>query len=413
MADEFFNRTELTDHIPTEALGELVSELQSLIGMRVSINNCAGQRLAASTEALNPRCIERYTDPVRMEYCRTCTRIGGERAGELRGPFLYRCYAGFAAVAIPVIVENELAAILITSGFRVEPEYMRKLEKVLSIEGQELPEEIINQSPYFHHIRIMEIASMLTLASKYISEAGLRNNIQAQLHKKSLELMTQMQIRSETEKLLSQAQFKALQSQINPHFLFNTLNAISQLAILERADKTAEAIFSLSALLRRSLQQSSSFVFLREETDNINEYFKIKKLMYRDRIRFITEIDPSCLHLRVPPFTLQPLVENSLLHGLEPKEEGGELTLVIQHMGMFVSILIKDDGLGMPDDRLESLKKLNNYSSTSETSGIGVANVIFRLQDYFGSRFHWRMNSSPGKGTGIELFLPETRETFG
>lgn len=407
----FGTAAELTDHVPIETLGELLAELHSLIGMRVSINNCAGQRLAASTHTLNRLCIAMYDDPVTKEYCRICTERGGRRAGELGGPFLYRCYAGFAAVAIPVIVEGELVAILMTSGFRVEPQHMERLEKMLEIKERELPADVIGQSPYFQHMRIMEIASILTLASKYISESGLRNNIQAQLHEKSLELMGQMQVRAQTEKLLSQAQFKALQSQINPHFLFNTLNAISQLAILENSDKTAEAIFSLSALLRRSLKDSGGLAFLSEETEYIDEYFKIKKLLYRERIRFTMQIDADCLHLRVPVFTLQPLVENSLVHGLEPKPEGGELVLAIRREGRFTSIVIRDNGLGMPKERLQMLRELKNVSAPSETSGIGIANVILRLQAFFGQGFAWNIESLPGKGTSIELFLPQMEGT--
>lgn len=410
MMEDFSNNPVLTEHISLEVLEELLEGLHSMIGMRVTINNCAGERVVASSDALSTLCTAKYENPETERYCRACTQMGAIRASEIGGPVLYRCYAGLAAVAIPVIVENQIAALLMTSGFHVESESMKRIEKILDVEGQEYPEEIIDQAPFYHTRRIMDIASILSLASKYISEAGLRNSIQAQLHEKSLELITQMQIRSEAEKLASQAQFKALQSQINPHFLFNTLNAVSQLAILERADTTAEAIFSLSSLLRRSLQQNSGIASLQEEVNYINKYFKIKKMMYRDRIEFITEIDESCLHLLVPAFTIQPLVENSLLHGLEPKEEGGRLLLEIRRIGKFVSVQIKDDGLGFTKRKLDAVKKLKKTYSSSETTGIGIENVIYRLQDFFGDRFYWEIDSEPGRGTSVTLFLPETRE---
>lgn len=399
----------LTEHFNIDELSKLLIELHALIDMRVSINNCAGERLAASAHSLNPYCLEKYENPGTNHYCRMCTMAGGERAGRLKAPFLYRCYAGFAAVAIPVFAEDRLVAVMITSGFRIEPELMDTLEQILFVEGQEYAPEVLAQSPEIHHKRIMDIASILSLAAKYISEAGLRSSIQSQLHDKSLELMAQMQIRAKTEKLLSQAQFKALQSQINPHFLFNTLNAISQLAILERADRSAEAIFSLSSLLRRSLSQNSGMVFLREEVEYIEEYFKIKKMMYRDRITFVLEIDESCLYIKVPVFTIQPLVENALLHGLEPRENGGCLKLSISRMDKSVVILIEDDGLGFSRKKLADIKSLKVTSSVSDTTGIGISNVILRLKDCFGINFHWHIDSLPGIGTRIELSLPEAR----
>ena len=256
----------------------------------------------------------------------------------------------------------------------------------------------------------MDIANLLSVAARYIAEAGLRNRMQGELHQKRLELMRQQQVQLNTEKLLSQAEFKALQSQINPHFLFNTLNAISQLAILEGCDQTAEAIFSLSALFRRCLKKNDSFPQLREEVDNVSEYIAIKKLLYRDRIQYRCDVDSSCLSLRVPLFSLQPLVENALLHGLEPKKEGGTLTLSVHRQAGFIVVRVEDDGLGCSQDSIERIRACPPDHSRSDLTGIGMGNVIRRLSDHFGPAFHWTIDSALGQGTRIALYLPAEKE---
>ena len=359
---------------------------------------------------MTPFCIRANKDPALHHACLLCTQAAGSRAAAQKAPFLYRCYAGLACAAIPVLVENTYVATLVTSGFRVEEREMEQLEQMRPDQSHLVSENVDLSAPFLHRQRIMDIANLLSVAARYIAEAGLRNRMQGELHQKRLELMRQQQVQLNTEKLLSQAEFKALQSQINPHFLFNTLNAISQLAILEGCDQTAEAIFSLSALFRRCLKKNDSFPPLREEVDNVSEYIAIKKLLYRDRIQYRCDVDSSCLSLRVPLFSLQPLVENALLHGLEPKKEGGTLTLSVHRQAGFIVVRVEDDGLGCSQDSIERIRACPPDHSRSDLTGIGMGNVIRRLSDHFGPAFHWTIDSALGQGTRIALYLPAEKE---
>lgn len=391
-------------------LRDLLQSIYAISGLRISLSTCQGDRVLAVNEYITPFCKFANDIPALHELCVRCSRCGGERAAERKTPYIYRCYAGLACAAIPVFTDGTYAATLITSGFRVEKEYMNVLEQICPEESHRVPDDVISSATYLHFQRVQDIANLLSVAARYIAEASLRNQIQAELHEKTLELMRQQQVQLNTEKLLSQAEFKALQSQINPHFLFNTLNAVSQLALLEGSSKTADAIFSLSALLRRCLKRNDTLPPLREEVDNISEYINIKKLLYRDRIRYIQDIDRDCLSLRVPLFTLQPLVENALLHGLEPKEDGGTLTLSIQREGKFVVIHVEDDGMGCvlgANDRAPGRAQNRNRS---DLTGIGLDNVTSRLSNHFGPAFHWTIDSAPGQGTRVALYLPDEKE---
>lgn len=400
----------LSDLMSDGVLNDLLQSTYSISGLRISLTSCQGNRVLAINEYITPFCKLANEIPALHEICLRCSLRGGQRAAEKKAPFIYRCYAGLACAAIPVFTEGVYAATLITSGFQVEKEYMSILEQMCPEESYRVPEDVVSAAPYLHYQRILDVANLLSVAARYIAEASLHNRMQAELHRQRMELMAQQQIQLRTEKLLSQAEFKALQSQINPHFLFNTLNAISQLAILDGSNKTADAIFSLSALLRRSLKKNDTLPLLKEEVDSITDYLNIKKLLYRDRIRYVCSVDPDCLTLRVPLFTLQPLVENALLHGLEPKEAGGTLTLSIHREDGFVVVQVVDDGVGCTQEALEAVRQTPPDASRSDLTGIGVGNVTKRLSNHFGADFHWTFDSTPGKGTRIALYLPDEKE---
>lgn len=409
-AQQFATDVNLSDLMSDSVLNDLLRSTYSISGLRISLTTCQGSRILAVNEYITPFCKLANDIPALHEICLNCSQCGGQRAAQRQEPFIYRCYAGLACAAIPVFTEGAHVATLITSGFRVEKEYMAVLEQMHPEESYRVPDDVVSAAPYLHYQRILDVANLLSVAARYIAEARLRNRMQAELHQQKLALMAQQQVQLNTERLLSQAEFKALQSQINPHFLFNTLNAISQLAILEGSSQTADAIFSLSALLRRSLKKNDTLPPLKEEVDNIAEYLNIKKLLYRDRIRYICDVDPDCLSIRVPLFTLQPLVENALLHGLEPKESGGTLTLSVHREDGFVVVRVEDDGLGCSQEAMDEVRQNPPDHSRSDLTGIGMGNVMKRLANHFGPEFRWTIDSSPGNGTRIALYLPEQKE---
>lgn len=404
--NEILSNLELADLVPMEALSDLLDSIYDISGVRVSISTNTGQRIISRQDLQNPICQMVQSDPELYKLCVRCTLQGGRIAAERRGPYLYRCFAGMVVVAIPVFVEDRFLASLVTSGFRVEEEYQNQLRQLCADESHLAPADALTKAPFVHSQRALDTANLLMVAARYLAEAGLRNLTQARLHEKELQLMDQLRVQTDMENLLSQAEFKVLQSQINPHFLFNTLNTISQLAILEDANKTADAIFSLAALLRRSLHKNDNFPLLREEIDYIKDYLHIKKLMYGDRIRFQFDVDETCLDLRIPLFTLQPLVENALLHGLEPKEEGGLLSLSIKRDEAGIIIHISDNGMGCDYETLRNIRRLQEVRNITDLTGLGFSNAIQRLQDYFGGNFRWDIHSVPGEGTQITLYIP-------
>ena len=203
----------------------------------------------------------------------------------------------------------------------------------------------------------------------------------------------------EQERLLLHARMEALQNQINPHFLFNTLNSISSLVRFD-PDMARDVIFKLATILRRLLNASDAFAPLRDEFEFIDNYLDIEVVRFgRDKLRVVKDLDPASLDVVVPSMLLQPLVENSIKHGLGPKVEGGSIYLRSRVVDSRLIIEVEDDGVGMGGAQLEE-------SSSWSGMGIGMANISERLQVLYGDTARMTIDSHEGKGTLIRIRLP-------
>lgn len=201
----------------------------------------------------------------------------------------------------------------------------------------------------------------------------------------------------QNQQLLLKARMDALTSQINPHFLFNTLNTVSSLIRFD-PDTARGVVLKLSNILRRLLRKHETFVPLREELEFIDDYLDIEVIRFGpDKLRILKEIDEETLELFVPSMLLQPIIENAIKHGLAPRLEGGEIRVRARHRDGHLSVEIEDNGMGMPQERL-----LEVYGG-----GIGISNVHERLRLLYGDQFKMDIRSLEGQGTQIHIEIPE------
>ena len=200
----------------------------------------------------------------------------------------------------------------------------------------------------------------------------------------------------EQEKLLLAAKLEALANQINPHFLFNTLTSISSL-IRTQPETARVLITKLSGLLRRLLRSTDHFVTLREELEAIDEYLHIETTRFGPQLKVVKQIQPATLDVIVPSLILQPLIENSIKHGLSPKVGGGRITIAARLHNGHTIIEVVDDGLGMSEERMEQVLG----------RGIGLSNVNERLRTIYGAQCQLRFKSAPGQGMAVSLEIPE------
>lgn len=227
--------------------------------------------------------------------------------------------------------------------------------------------------------------------------------IEKKLHEEELENI-------KIQKLLKEAEFLALQSQINPHFLFNTLNAISRTSMFGQTDLTTKLIKSMSDILRYSLTNHKKAVSLSKEIEIIKGYIFIQHHRFGERLKYELKCSIDTADIKIPCFSLQPLVENAIIHGIEPSEDGGAVRLRIYKKGTNVIIKIIDNGIGISKDKINSILKCEFDDSDGHTTGIGINNVITRLRLYFNEYHCFKIKSKVGIGTVITISFQAGRE---
>jgi two-component system LytT family sensor kinase len=204
------------------------------------------------------------------------------------------------------------------------------------------------------------------------------------------------------QQLLLKARMDALSSQINPHFLFNTLNTVSALIRFD-PDSARGVVLKLSNILRRLLRKHETFVALHEELQFIDDYLDIEVARFgRDNLDIVKDVEEITLEKFIPSMLLQPIIENSLKHGLAPKIEGGKIQLRTSAHNGRLHIEIEDNGVGISEEKLPHVY----------VEGIGLSNVRERLRVLYGTDFELSIQSTPGEGTLIRIEIPEVVSTM-
>ena len=210
----------------------------------------------------------------------------------------------------------------------------------------------------------------------------------------------QIKLRDQEQSLL-EARMQALTSQINPHFLFNTLNTIGSLTRIN-PEEARGVLVKLSQILRRLLQKNENFVPLREELEFIENYVSIEMVRFGpEKLQFHKDVDEATLDSMVPSMLLQPMVENSIRHGLSPRLEGGEIRLRTTRLDGRLVIELEDNGVGIEEERIPEVYQ----------SGIGISNVTERLKVLYGKDYKMKIESEKGRGTSIRIEIPEVQSS--
>ncbi len=251
------------------------------------------------------------------------------------------------------------------------------------------------------------------------------NNMIVSIHqyiiktRESMELENKMMERELMMKNhLKDAQLKYLQAQINPHFLFNTLNAGAQLAMMEGADKTCLFIENMADFFRFNVKSFDHDSTLRDEIKQVDSYIYILNVRFSGGIHFFKEIDESLLDIRVPSMILQPVVENSVNYGIRNVEYEGEIHLEVKAAGENIEIIVADNGTGIDQStidrimaaRLEESTSLKDRVVSKDSNGIGLGNVINRLRLYYNREEVFHIESEGhNKGTRVIIRIPRNR----
>ena len=202
-----------------------------------------------------------------------------------------------------------------------------------------------------------------------------------------------------------EAEFKMLASQINPHFLYNTLEVIRMKARASKQYDIEELVKMLAKILRKNIQAGSQDVEIQTEVELITCYLKIQQYRFGERIQYEIDMDPEMEHIRILPLILQPIVENSIVHGLEVKEGIGHIRISISRKDSDLVVVVEDDGVGMEKEQLEALRSNMNRRNENGTH-IGMQNVHQRIRLRYGESYGLELDSASGVGTRVKIRIP-------
>ncbi len=210
----------------------------------------------------------------------------------------------------------------------------------------------------------------------------------------------------EDERKMRQTELRLLQEQINPHFLYNTLDTIVWLIDGNNSEEAMNMVISLSDFFRMVLNNGKEIITIREEEQHIRSYLQIQQVRYRDILEYEIDFPAEIYEYQIQKLTLQPLVENSLYHGIKYKRAKGKITVSGYRQDDKLYLTVADTGVGMDEEELEKIRKKINRPCKEGSSGFGLANVNERIRMNYGSDYGMQVDSTKGEGTTITIVLP-------
>ena len=220
-------------------------------------------------------------------------------------------------------------------------------------------------------------------------------------------LNRQIQETAHNQERLRRTELALIQAQVNPHFLYNTMDTIIWLIEAEKTEEAVEMVSNLSAFFRHSLSRGQDIITLREEEEHVCSYLQIQQARYKDIMRYTVNIAPELRSAMIPKLTLQPLVENALYHGVKLKRGLGHIYVTGRGEGDDILLQVTDDGVGIPP---EWLAQLTRSIEQGERVGFGLSTVHERVQLFFGPSYGLSISSQPGAGTTISIRIPWRKE---
>lgn len=261
--------------------------------------------------------------------------------------------------------------------------------------------------PIKHLSNVTERVSSGDLSVRANLDAGAEVGVLAKSLDGMIDRINQLlvQVRDEQESL-REAELELLQSQINPHFLYNTLDTIVWLAEAGDQQQVVKMVGNLSDFFRTSLNGGRDIITLKDELKHVNSYLEIQQIRYQDILEYEVNVPEDLYENMIPKITLQPLVENALYHGIKNKRGKGHITITGEIVGNFLMLYVEDNGIGITEERLGIISDKFNNAAEKDDDVFGLRNVNERIQLKFGKRYGLHIDSTYGEGTKVSVLLP-------
>ncbi|MBQ6719995.1 MAG: PocR ligand-binding domain-containing protein [Oscillospiraceae bacterium] len=333
-------------------------------------------------------------------YCALSNKNAIELALKEKKPSIYICHAGLVNIEIPLVYQGRCVGAITAGQVLCREENAYPQDQIASrIHWLADPElaAYYEEIPVMSRQKIEATTSALSNLTNYVVQKLAYAQMQEQLAKKSEELLI-------AENQLKQAKLDALQKQVTPHFIFNVLNSVSRLLSMQEYGTAKSILDSFAQMMRYSLYNLQSSVLLEKELEYVHHYLSIQKIRFGDCIDYRIQCDSAMRSMRIPFFSLQPLVENSIEHGLLPKGQGGKLEILCSRKADCDTIVIRDDGVGLSEEQLEALRGSLTACDDS-VQHVGLHNCYKRFQLMFDQRFSFELSSAKDVGTAVTITI--------
>jgi len=349
-------------------------------------------------------CTKLREDPYYSERCRKSDAHGSLEAVRRNSAYIYKCHSGLIDLAIPIIVEGEYVASMLCGQVRAEetpevetdlisptphiltdnPEFQEEYGKVITVPLQ----------------RIRETANLLSLTLNYIVEQYL-------LNQKNIRLLQDRMEKADMERQLKDLDLGSRRPGINPDFLFSAMNIAGRQAYLENANRTQDTIFAMADMYRFYLNYSDSLVSVDQELSYLSNYIFIQKARFGENLKFSVSVPDAMRDLMLPAMILQVFIENAVVHGLEPKEDLGEVSLKGAVKGGKMVFEITDDGVSMPKNYIDLLNSDSFMERRAPGDmGTGIQDALKRLSGHYPGAFSVKFARGSPAGTRVTLTMP-------
>jgi len=364
----------------------------------------------ASVSAKRGRDVKGYSD--RFELSLRDAELSRLLITRIEGIFIsdsLKAFSGFNARISSLLATNAvLVAAATFMGLALLVAFSYKLTRPLSRLAEAAM--AVGRGEYDHELPAPESNDEIATTTAAFSsmQASIRQAFEELKSKSEVEkrLMEERVRVLDMDHKLKASELLALQTQINPHFMFNTLSAGMQLALSEDAERTADFLETLAVFIRYALQPPSRQVEVADEIECVERYIWLLRLRFLDRFKFEVHVDEEALRVHTPALLLQPLVENAVTRGLKDREEGGTVRVSVRLAGQEAILTVEDNGDGMSEAEIQRILREEPGQEILHTGGIGLRNVIRRVTLATNGKGHVELISHPAQGMSVRIHLP-------
>lgn len=330
-------------------------------------------------------------------------------------PAIFVCHAGLVNIELPILHEGKCLGAFTAGQVLCEEDCYPKDNSPSSINWQDDPElvEYYKEIPVLSRKQIENTADLMCDLAQYMIENHAYTLAQQKLAQQKEALLLYEKRQVELEHRLMQTRFDALQKQVMPHFIFNVLNSVSRSISMQDYDRAQSMLTAFTHMMRYSLSDVQQSIFLSQELDYVRNYLAIQQLRFGERIQYEIQCDPDLESLRLPFFSLQPLVENSIEHGILHMSAGGRVLLRCYRLPAQYCIELEDNGTGIAEETITHIRQAAFSSANGPREHVGLYNCYNRLRLMYGEAVSFCLESRPGAGTRVRITIPADRALFG